>query len=68
MGKAKRDNLGVISDVHKRATKTVYRLKKLHLAEQGIEIDSLTHDKREDLLQNLHLQETFGDVDTMFGD
>ena len=36
VGKAKRDNLGVISDVHKRATKTVYRLKKLHLAEQGI--------------------------------
>ena len=47
MGEVKRDNLGLIKDVHKRATKTIYRLKKAHLAEKGIELDNLTHDKRE---------------------
>ena len=67
IGESKRNHFGLIKEVHKRSTKTVYRLKKLHLAEEGIDIDDVTHDKREELLNKLQLKEHFGEDDDMLG-
>jgi hypothetical protein len=55
-------NLELVKHVHKRAIKCVFKVKKHKLAEQGIDIDSLTHDRKEELLNNMQLEEEFRDA------
>jgi hypothetical protein len=66
VGKRKRDNLALIKEVHQRATKTVFKLKKMRLADQGIDLDVLNYDKREEHLRNMQLKEEFGELDEIF--
>jgi len=42
--------------VHQRATKTAFKLKKQYLTEQGIDLDALTYDKRQELLEKTELK------------
>ena len=40
----------------------MFKLKKQKLAEKGIDIDSLPHDKKQELLNNLKIQEEFNEI------
>jgi hypothetical protein len=53
--------------VHKRATKTAFKLKKQYLTEQGIDLDTLSYDKRQEYLEKMELREEFGEMEQMFG-
>jgi hypothetical protein len=47
VGYSRKENLDLIKETHQKATKRVFQLKKEHLALQGINIDELSHDKRQ---------------------
>ena len=54
---SRKGSLDLIKQVHKRALKSVFKQKKAKLLEQGIDLDSQTYDKKEELLKNLELHE-----------
>lgn len=45
----------LIKDVHKRSIKLVFKLKKDQLIRKGIDMDHLSHEKKEELLASIKL-------------